>query len=277
MPRPDVTIDGRTIRRELADGRHLLRGLTLLDATDSTNRALLRLPVTERHAHAVVAACQTAGRGRRDRGWHSPPGGNLYFSLGWNFDPVPPALGLLPLATAVVAARELEGLGTVAVGIKWPNDLECRGRKLGGILVESQSAGGSQVAVAIGIGINVRMPDDAAEGHIDRPWTDLHSTLGVGIDRPERLRDRLAGRLIRALLGGLSGFATTGFEPYRGDWDRRDVLRGRRVRVSDGDREVAGVAVGIGPNGALRVETVPLAGVVEVQEFYAGDVSVRPR
>ena len=77
-----------------------LRQLTLLQETDSTNTEVSRLPGDRQHAHAVLADRQTGGRGRRQRNWHSPPGGNIYLSLGWWFRMNDWPLSTLPLVVA---------------------------------------------------------------------------------------------------------------------------------------------------------------------------------
>ena len=67
----------------------------------------------------------------------------------------------LSLVIGVAVAEALHGLGFASVRLKWPNDLCVDGRKLGGILVQlGKHAAGSQAVV--GIGLNVRMPADAA-------------------------------------------------------------------------------------------------------------------
>jgi len=93
-------LDSGLIRESMAPvAQEQLRQLTLLQATDSTNTAILRLARDRQHAHAVLAECQTEGRGRRERSWHSPAGGNIYLSLGWWFRP-----GILPRAATSTSA-----------------------------------------------------------------------------------------------------------------------------------------------------------------------------
>jgi BirA family biotin operon repressor/biotin-[acetyl-CoA-carboxylase] ligase len=274
LVRESAAFDSRAIRAQLGAAQQArLSGLTLLSEADSTNRVLARLPAAERHGHVVLADSQTAGRGRRGRRWHSPTGGNLYLSLGWRFDRPPEGLGLLPLACAVVVARELEALGLAGTGIKWPNDLQADGRKLGGILVESQ-ASGPAVTVVLGVGINVRMPrQEATEAAVTQPWTDLCSHLPDEVG--PGLRDRLAGRLIDALLSGLTRFDRDGFAPFQADWQRLDLLCGREVCVTTDSGVFTGTALGLATSGALRVESRSGKADPEVREFLAGEVSVR--
>lgn len=248
---------------EALDAGHILDGLDLplrgalaelavLSEVDSTNAHLLRLPPDQRHAHAVIADAQHQGRGRRERGWHSPPGGNLYFSLGWNFPAGAPPLSTLPLAVAVCVARSLQRAGLEGAGIKWPNDILFGGRKLAGILVESQSTGSGPALAVVGVGLNVRMPPGAGAAAIDRPWTDLASCWPAGSPVPGR--NRLAALLLAELLPGLARFAAEGFAPFAQAYAGLDLLRGRRVRLEGNGSLHAGTALALDDSGGLLVD-----------------------
>ncbi len=264
------------IRAQLtAASQSLLRHLTLLQLVDSTSLALQRLPAEEQHGHAVVADGQNAGRGRRGRSWYSPPGQNLYLSLGWNFQRDAAALTQLPLAIAVTVARALQRAGVLAPGIKWPNDIQLDGRKLGGILVELRNTGTELALAVIGIGINVRMAaDEAGRTAIEQPWTDVCSHLAGPPDAG--LRNRLCGMLLDELLQGVERFAAQGFRPFATDWSTWDALRGRQVSVCAAHETVSGTAAGISASGGLLLVCQAPSGETHTREFFAGDVSVRP-
>jgi len=263
------------IRAELAQASgSLLRELTILDRVDSTNQAVQRLPAEERHGHAVVADQQTRGRGRHGRRWFSPPGQNIYLSLGWIFQQSGGKLGQLPLAVAVMAARGMQRAGVGSAGIKWPNDIQIGGRKLAGILVELSNPGADQALAVIGLGVNVRLPaDDHSLDAIDQPWTDVCSNLSGPSDG--NLRNRLCGILLDELLSGLKRFAADGFSPFAREWSERDVLYNREVQVSSGQERVSGVACGLSHRGGLLVTCQAPSGEMQLREFLAGDVSIR--
>src|SRR5258706_136541 len=110
----------------------------VLDECPSTNTVLARrAAVGAPHGTVLVCEHQSAGRGQRGHSWVSVVGGSLAFSMLWRFSRGTGALGGLSLAVAVGAAKALERLGTRGGGVKWPDDLYCGGRKLGGVLVES--------------------------------------------------------------------------------------------------------------------------------------------
>lgn len=245
-----------------------LREVTVLQEVDSTNAFLARLPAPRRHAHAVLADCQTQGRGRRQRSWHSPAGGNIYLSLGWRFPaPVSP-LTTLPLAIAVCAAGALERAGLRGHGIKWPNDILVGGRKLAGILVETQASGAGAIQAVIGIGLNVRMPASTVGTAIDRPWTELAAHLSPG--QRDISRNRLAALLLEELLPGLERFAVEGFGPFREDWHRFDLLQGRRVRLEGNGALQLGTVLGIADNGGLSIDIEGYG----PQVLHAAEVSI---
>jgi BirA family biotin operon repressor/biotin-[acetyl-CoA-carboxylase] ligase len=102
----------------------------------------------------VVAAEQTAGRGSRGRGWHSPRGG-LWLSM--LLRPARTGVELLSLRAGLAIAQSLDRLGP-GIGLKWPNDLMWGERKLGGVLCEARWAAAAVCWVSVGVGLNVRNP-----------------------------------------------------------------------------------------------------------------------
>ena len=251
--------------------RSELAGLDVLDAVDSTNNAILEMPPGERHARAVLADHQRIGRGRRQRSWHSPPGGNIYLSLGWRFDtPVWP-LSTLPLIVALAVCQALDRAGLSRHGIKWPNDIVSKGRKLAGILVEMQSAGTGPALAVIGVGLNVRMPGqdkNQLSAVIDRPWTDLCSELGPGKEAVSR--NDLAAWLLNELFESIGKFEKYGFEVFRPAWTERDVLRGKTIVLDFRGQQLSGCALGVDPDGGLLLETATEG----IQVFHSGEASI---
>ena len=248
-----------------------LRKLTLLQKVESTNSALARMPAPELHAHALLAECQTSGRGRRQRTWYSPAGGNIYLSLGWRFEDSDLPLATLPLVTAICICNALAGCGLSGHGIKWPNDILVDDEKLAGILVEMQSAGNGPAAAVIGAGINVSMPARAGDdigSVIDRPWTDLASQLPA--DTPMPSRNRLVALVLGELLPALELFEDAGFEAFREAWRQLDLLKGRRTRLEQNGQYMVGTARGVDENGGLLLEIENLG----IRTFHSGEVSV---
>ena len=260
---PLQLLDPALISASLApEVRTRLQGLTVLDTVGSTNTWLAERPG---EPAACLAEFQSAGRGRRGRGWVSPFGANLYLSLAWSFDEWPPGFTALGMVAAIATVRALRTFGLSGVGIKWPNDLVAAGKKLAGILVDIQGEPPRATRAVIGVGINVRMPPAAAE-NIDQPWMDL-ATLTDG-NPPER--NRLAAALIEALFAALDEFSAAGFAAFSADWQALDLVAGRAVALHSHDQTVTGVAAGVDEQGALLLRTAQ-----GVKRFVSGDVSLR--
>lgn len=267
LAQPLELLDETAVRAALAaPARALLGGLELLPSVDSTNRHLRRRRLDGAPSgFAVLAEQQTAGRGRRGRGWVSPYGAHIYLSVGWRFTASPGALSGLPLAVGVAAIRALRALGLSGATLKWPNDLWHQGRKFGGILLELAGEAGGPCDVVVGLGVNVAMPAHAA-GEVDQPWTDLRTVLGPRCPT----RSALAGALLGAVLEALAHYERAGLEPFLADWRAHDALAGRAVRVDTGTGEVAGIARGVDAGGALLLEHGG-----ETLRFASGEISLR--
>jgi BirA family biotin operon repressor/biotin-[acetyl-CoA-carboxylase] ligase len=195
----------------------------------------------------LAAEEQSAGRGRRGRRWHAARGTGITFSLSrMLYRPLRQLAGL-GLVVSVGAALALRALGAARVALKWPNDLVLDGAKLGGILVETRARGAGTLAV-IGIGINCRR-DPALERRLRRAVAALESCMPID-------RNRIIGAVAGAVLEALAVFEARGLEPLRAQWEAMDAHAGERLRLRLADgRVLTGVARGLGPDGALRLET----------------------
>ena len=235
--------------------------------TESTNADALAIEGPVSGPLVFVTECQTAGRGRRGRQWQSPFAANLYFSIRFPVSGGFAALGGLSLAVGVAVAQALQELDPpLSVTLKWPNDLQINGAKVGGVLIELAGEMDGQVDVVIGVGVNGRMTGHQARD-IDQAWTDLASELA---DMPPRTT--LAACVLSRLLEMLPRFSQQGFAAFQDAFDRYDAVRGKSVQVQSGDQMILGRAVGVLADGALRVETPD-----GVREVYGGDVGLRVR
>ena len=132
--------------------------LVFHEQIDSTNEEAKRLAAGGAEAGTLVCAGeQLAGRGRRGRGWASPPG-NLYVSLLLR-PACPPAQACqLNFVAAVALAEAVSGLLPTdrPVTLKWPNDVLVGGAKVSGILLEASAALDRSIDwLVIGIGVNL--------------------------------------------------------------------------------------------------------------------------
>lgn len=226
-----------------------LFSLELHDTVTSTNSLLVkRAAEGAAHGSCMVTELQQAGRGRRGRTWVSGLGSGLTFSLLWRFNAGASALGGLSLAVGVALARGLREVGAADVALKWPNDILYQGRKLAGILIELQGEMLGPSAAIIGIGINVRLPEDART-QIDQPVADLAETVA------ETSRSALLGKLLRHLGDVLMQFEQEGFTQLRDEWQALHVFHQQAVRLALPDGSAKhGIVRGIAEDGGLLVE-----------------------
>jgi len=239
----------------------------VLDQCPSTNSVLAqRAAAGAPHGTVLVCEHQSAGRGRRGNSWITEVGGSLAFSILWRFPRGAGALGGLSLAVAVGAAKALERLGTEGVEVKWPNDLYCAGRKLGGILIESSGDILGPSTVIVGVGINVRLGAQTRK-RIGGPATDIASHSEASPSRTAVFVESL-----ESIAGVLARFSREGFAPFRREWLQRHAWQGRRVALLQAGRRVAeGKVVGVAEDGALM-----LASVEGIRRFHSGELSLRP-
>ncbi|MGC3982827.1 MAG: bifunctional biotin--[acetyl-CoA-carboxylase] ligase/biotin operon repressor BirA [Steroidobacteraceae bacterium] len=271
LPMPVDLYDAARIRSELQAQSDYLERINVLFTVDSTNRFVTAQPATlPDRAVLCVAEIQQAGRGRRGRSWVAPFGSGICMSLGWLFDAVPPAFSALTLVVGVALVRALHQFGATEVGLKWPNDLLWRNRKLAGVLIEMRGEPDGPAHVVIGIGMNLHLPDASRQLLAEQQAvvTDLFEVLGDACPP----RNVLVAVFTAQLLQVLRQFSRDGFAPFVNEWQSHDVLRAAEVNVLQGERSIAGVARGITDDGSLLVETAE-----GLQRFVSGEVSLRPR
>ncbi|ROP40117.1 biotin--[acetyl-CoA-carboxylase] ligase [Saccharothrix texasensis] len=218
-----MTLDATALRAALV-GPYAT--VDVVAETGSTNNDLR--DAANRGAHdrtVLIADRQTAGQGRRGRGWTSPSGG-LYLSVLFRPTNVPPArLPWVTLLAGVALVRTARGVG-VEASLKWPNDLLVGDAKAAGVLAET-TAGVAQ-AVVLGIGVNVaKLPDDVEPGAGGLRPTSLEDHAGP-LDRTE-----VAIALLRELAALEERWRRAdGDEPsLREEYRRHCVTLGSQVRV----------------------------------------------
>lgn len=229
------------------------------------------------HGDVFTAGFQTAGRGRLDHKWLSPPGANVIMSAVLSVRGMSPEqVSTLPLVVGLAVARglspfvsrgqTLDSQGTVPM-LKWPNDVLIGGRKVAGILCELDGE-----KVIAGIGINVKLqkfPDE-----IEKTAISLEEAMGtVPKDTGSVPMKKGSVPVVReAVLGEIGRlyevWVEKGFGAIWPEIAKIDYLRGQTLAVRQTDDDLApvvGVSGGIQPDGSLDVGGV---------KVYAGEAHV---
>src|SRR5207237_1832957 len=230
------------------------RRIHFLEEVASTNDEAHRLAEAgSLHGEVVIAERQTEGRGRRGRRWIDLPGGSLVFSVVLRPAIPPVRAPELALAAAVAVCEAARELGAASATIKWPNDVECGGRKLAGLLAEVRTEGVAVRHAVLGVGVNCGNAQGDFPAELRPVATSLAIERGAALARPLAL-----ARLLESLDEWLALHDLEGFAPVRERFLQLSSTIGRRVRadVSEsgaGPRIVEGEAVDLAEDGALVV------------------------
>lgn len=216
-----------------------------LDEVGSTNAEAMRLGQAGDPGNLwVLADRQTAGRGRSGRHWTSEPG-DFTASLLLRLSTPAPKAYQLSLVSGVAVIDAIRAGMTLApeaaLRLKWPNDILVSGRKAGGILVESSTAG-TGLAAVIGIGLNLVRHPDAMEGRA------THLGAYGGVPAPADFLPVLAEAMEHWLSCWNGG---QGFPAVRQAWIERAGPIGERVRANVAEKPIEGVYLGLDEDGAM--------------------------
>jgi BirA family biotin operon repressor/biotin-[acetyl-CoA-carboxylase] ligase len=213
---------------------------------------------------AILALEQTAGRGSQGRSWSSPSGEGLYLSLVLRPNIRPADSPVITLAAAIAVAETLSIDFNVPADIKWPNDVQARGRKICGILVESSIEGSRLQYAVMGIGVNIsqhEFPDD-----IKPIATSLFLETGMPV-APDDFLYPLLRRLDTWYGRALSHPADV-----IARWEKLSTYaRGCAVSVESAGEVIEGVTQGLSASGAIKVRLQN----GELRQIVSGEVRLR--
>jgi len=216
--------------------------LTVLAGASSTNDYAIEHPGNPDRLGVVVTNNQTSGRGRAGRTWQQPVGSGLALSFSLPTSSAIRAIspGVVPLLAGYLVSDAISRFGVSPVGVKWPNDVLVRGKKIAGVLTEKTSDG----RMIVGIGINIEYP----ELSLPTPHsTSLHLHAPVDHNTPDALLSTLVDGFLRLAEKGVDEVL------WQAVTDRM-VTIGRRIRVDfPGKDQRLGTARGVESDGSLRV------------------------
>lgn len=233
-----------------------------LNKVDSTNKYALRHFNELSDGVLIIAGEQSAGRGRHERQWISPPNTNIYASMIIKNPGKNPAMASMIVSLGALATLR-EAAPEVKFWLKWPNDIFCRERKIAGILCESASSREQQIAgIVAGVGININMPASIING-IDQPAASLMQETGNEFNLKKVIK-----KLAKSLNKYYSIYSISP-EILFTRWKDENLLLGQTVKIDIGENEIEGRIIDFGLNGELIFETA--AGQMQL---FSGDVKI---
>ena len=227
------------------------------DTIDSTNGFLLEHATEAGDGAVVCAELQTGGRGRLGRRWEAPRGSSILLSVLLLEPTQSPLLSQAALLASLAAGEAVEATTDCAIAVRWPNDIICRGRKLGGVLAESRTLPGraeraaAMRAVVIGIGLNCLQQRGHFKGDLADKATSLECETRLPVDRAHIAASLLA-RVDRWL--DLCARQPAGWAQMRSAWRAHCEDVGTRVTLEHDGRTYTGTALDVSDDGDLIVE-----------------------
>ena len=243
-------------------GRHIV----YRERVDSTNNVAKKLADEGApEGTIVVAEEQTGGRGRINRLFLSPFAKGVWFSLILRPNIPPMEVSKMTLLAAVAVARAIRHHGLTDCGIKWPNDILVKGRKMVGILTELNGSAEKVNYIIMGIGVNTGITAEDLSKDL-QPIVTSFAREGVRVSRLALLET-----LLKEIEGLYQTVCREGFAPILAEWRALSCMLGQDVTVTSIDKTFSGKAVDIDENGNLLVATPE-----GVEVVMAGDIHVRP-
>jgi BirA family biotin operon repressor/biotin-[acetyl-CoA-carboxylase] ligase len=245
---PDLLHADDLISR-LSQPRIIGRDIQVFQQTGSTNdiaEKLARDGVQE--GVVVFAETQTRGRGRLGRGWISPPGQGLWFSVLLRPQLPPDSVTQLTIAAATAVARAIRIQTGLALQIKWPNDILIGGKKAVGILTELSAELDRVRYVVLGIGVDVNA--ESFPGELGAIATSLALSAGRRFSRGD-----LAAAILQELDHDYARIRRGEFAALAEEWEQQCVTLGQRVQIHIGNRTISGRCESLDNDGALLVRT----------------------
>lgn len=239
-----------------------------LASTASTNSvALLMAGQGEPAGSVVVAETQTKGRGRLGRGWLSPPGTGLYFSMILRPSMAWQDLVKIPLAAGVAICKAIEKECGLAPKLKWPNDLLLGGKKFGGILTETGPVTAGASFVVLGVGLNITTPKTDFPPPLQARSTSLFLHTGRVFDK-----EKLLSAIVLQIDNIVPRMEAGEFSEIFNEWRARDTVQGAVLSwlTPPHGEVIRGVALGLNDAGGYQIRDN--AGVVH--EVLSGDLSI---
>jgi len=213
------------------------------ESLESTNTSLLEEARNgANQGRVIIAENQSAGRGRKNRAWESPPYKNISLSILLTPPTLQPTLTLL---ASLAFCKVLKNEGVSDIWLKWPNDLWIKNKKIAGILSEANS---SHLVLGLGLNVNSKLSD------FSEPLRSQVSSLYL---ETQKVWDRseLTGKLLASFAEHYKIFLKQGFLPFKKEWEKHSFPKGKRLKIKAIEQIYEGEYQGLSETGALLLKT----------------------
>lgn len=222
---------------------------------------------TDEEKIVILAETQTMGRGRLGRQWISPKGG-LWLSIILRPQTTPKEALRLTFIMSSAVAKTIKTLFNLKTSVKWPNDVLVNGKKISGILTETNTKESLVEFVIVGVGINVNIDLESFPSSLRATVTSLKHELGYKVKQKpltETLLQNFENRYRRLQRGMWSALLQ--------EWKNLADFLGKEVKVSNFDEVLSGEALDVDEDGALIIRFND--GLLK--KVVAGDVTVKEK
>ena len=190
--------------------------LHIYDEIDSTNDEAKRIEGIK-DFHIFITEKQTKGRGRHGKKWSSPNSGNIYMTISTNQNTS--QISPISLISGLICKKAINKLiKSSSIMLKWPNDILLNDKKIGGILVETETNNGN-IKTIIGIGINLNINKEESW------WGDL-SKFALESKRNE---------LINLILTEFLNIFDNSYDNWLDDWKKSCMHINKEIEIFDGE------------------------------------------
>lgn len=254
ISKPDVPYPNEISLGTKIIGRNIIY-FKSLSSTNAFAKKMIRKGAKE--GTVIIAETQTAGRGRKDREWLSPPGG-LWFSIILYPSLHPRKSNLIMMASSIAIADAIATL-KLRPQIKWPNDILVNEKKVCGILMEVEAGMNEIIFAIVGIGINV--------------YNELPSSLKKTATTLQQCTNKKISRitLFESILKNFDDYYVKllqeNYEDIRKKWLSFSHTTGKEVEIKEGNVTVRGKVIGIDGDGFLLVKDKK-----KIHRIVSGDV-----
>lgn len=242
-----------------------IKYFTTIDSTNNQAKKIALAGAVD--GTIVISEEQGGGRGRLSRSFFCPKYKGIWFSVILRPNFLPQEAPKCTLLAAVAVVKAIYDVTGVQVGIKWPNDILYKGKKLVGILTEMSAEMERINYIVIGIGIDVNISAEEMPEDIKDIATSLSQITGEKVSRLKLLNKLLYHLEQLYIMAQKHNFA-----PILDEWRKYSITLNQEIKVISGNDVTYGKAVDIDDDGALLVK---ING--QIKRVLAGDVSIRPR